>query len=310
MPHGNVPSLSIVICTYNRAVLLRKTLESLKQLSGLEHAEVIVVDNRSTDNTAEMVEEFISQGGLQAPCRYVFEQTQGLSAARNAGIAASKGEIVAFLDDDAIPAPDWIEVIGSTFSSRPEAAAMGGKIHPLFESERPGWLSGPFELPYTIVDLGDSIKEYPPSLHPYGANMAMRKSVFDQAMFPLELGRRGQLLLSGEETWVFDQIRRSGGKIIYHPRMEVEHFVPSSRLNKEWIMKRYYFQGISNGMKREGLWPTFLLLGKTAAKVLYVSVSRLTARDETGRLLNECRMESIRGTLHTVLGRGREPGTE
>ncbi|ANS73294.1 glycosyl transferase [Paenibacillus yonginensis] len=311
MPDRNKqPALSIIICTYNRAALLCQTLESLKDLRGVEQAEIIVVDNRSTDDTREVAGRFVNRGVLPAPCRYVFEPVQGLSAARNAGIIAAQAELIAFLDDDAIPSAGWLEAILTTFEQRPEVNAMGGKIHPRFESERPGWLSGPFELPYTIVDLGNAVREYPSSMHPYGANMAMRRTVFDEGMFPLELGRKGSLLLSGEETWIFEQIRRSGGKTIYHPEMEVEHFIPSSRLNKEWIMRRYYFQGISNGMKREGFGSTCYLLGKTAAKVLYVSVSRWFARNETARLLNQCRMESIRGTLHTVLSRGGEPGTE
>ncbi|WP_223066909.1 glycosyltransferase [Paenibacillus caui] len=306
----NLPSLSIVVCTYNRSVLLRKTLESLKSLDDLDRIEVIVVDNRSTDDTEEVVRRFIKRNRLTIQCTYIFEETQGLSAARNAGIAAARGEIVAFLDDDAIPCREWIVTILSFFEDNPDVAAMGGKIRPFFESERPKWLVGPFELPYTIVNLGDSVKEYPASMHPYGANMAIRKEAFKGGMFPLELGRKGNLLLSGEETWLFEQIRKAGGKIIYHPDMEVEHFVPSSRLKEEWIIRRYYFQGISNGMKREGLWSTCFLLGKTAAKALYVAASSLFARDEAGRLLNKCRMESIRGTLHIVLNRGREPGTE
>lgn len=300
------PVVSIVVCTYNRSALLQETLASLPPLAGLDRTEILVVDNRSTDDTEDRVNRFIGQN-RNITCRYIFEEVQGLSAARNAGIRAARGEIVAFLDDDAIPSPTWLVSILETFGGRPDILAMGGKIRPRFETERPKWLTGPFELPYTIVDLGNSVREYPASLHPYGANMAFRKQVFAAGMFPLELGRKGSLLLSGEESWVFGGIRRAGGTILYHPDMEVEHFVPASRLNEAWIIKRYYFQGISNGMKREGLGSTCLLLAKTAAKALYVAASSLVARDAAARLLNRCRMESVRGTLHTVMNRHAEP---
>lgn len=304
------PLVSIVICTYNRSGLLEKTLVSLLDLQGLESAEVIVVDNRSSDDTRDVVNGFITKHQRIINCSYYYEETQGLSAARNAGIKAARGEIIAYLDDDAIPSGKWLEAILSTFAERSEVQAMGGKIHPLFETQRPGWLAGPLELPYTIIDLGNTVREYPPSLHPYGANMAFRKEVFAAGMFPLELGRKGNLLLSGEESWVFAQISKSGGKIIYHPEMEVDHFVPESRLNKEWILRRYYFQGVSSGMKREGAVQTGLLLAKTGAKALYVTVNALFKKDEAGRLLNQCRMESIRGTLRTVMSRRAEPTAE
>lgn len=140
----------------------------------------------------------------------MMEPMQGLSAARNTGILASKSPLIAFLDDDAIPCQRWITTIVSTFESKPEVMAMGGKIAPIFESKRPDWLIKPFELPYTIVDLGSRIKEYPKQLHPCGANMAMRKLVFDISLFPLDLGRKGDSLLSGEETWLFGQIQKKG----------------------------------------------------------------------------------------------------
>ncbi|MBT2288383.1 glycosyltransferase family 2 protein [Paenibacillus albidus] len=304
--HGVVPKISIIVCTYNRSQLLVKTLQSLLPLENLELAEVIVVDNRSKDDTAPRVKEFIAAYGNEMDIRYLLEPVQGLSAARNTGILASKAGLIAFLDDDAIPCRNWITTIVSTFEEKPEVMAMGGKIAPIFESKRPDWLIKPFELPYTIVDLGDRIKEYPSKLHPCGANMAMRKAVFDISLFPLELGRKGDSLLSGEETWLFGQIQRQGHSILYHPQMAVDHFVPANRLTEDWIMKRYYSQGISNAMKSEGFKGRLILIGTTGAKIVYIMADSVLSRSQGRKLLNKCRLESIRGTLHMIWNRKRE----
>jgi glycosyltransferase involved in cell wall biosynthesis len=304
--HGVAPKVSIIICTYNRAALLIKTLHSLVSLENLAQAEIIVVDNRSKDDTAPLVKTFIENHQLIMDIRYIFEPVQGLSAARNTGILASKSSLIAFLDDDAIPCRTWITTIVSTFEEKPQVMAMGGKIAPIFESERPDWLIKPFELPYTIMDLGNRIKEYPGRLHPYGANMAMRKLVFDISLFPLELGRKGDSLLSGEETWLFEKIRQEGTVILYHPEMAVDHFVPKSRLTEDWILKRYYSQGLSNAMKSEGLKDHVVLLGVTGAKVLYIMADSVLSRSRGKKLLNKCRLESIRGTLHMIWNRKRE----
>lgn len=304
--YGDVPKISIIICTYNRSALLVKTLQSLLPLENLHQAEIIVVDNHSKDDTASAIRRFIKTHGADMDIRYILEPVQGLSAARNTGILASKSPLIAFLDDDAIPCRTWITTIVSTFEQKPEVMAMGGKIAPIFESRRPDWLIKPFELPYTIVDLGNRIREYPKHLHPCGANMAMRKVVFDISLFPLELGRKGDSLLSGEETWLFSQIQQEGHSILYHPEMAVDHFVPANRLTEDWIMKRYYSQGISNAMKSEGMKGNLLLLGKTGAKVLYIAADSVLSRSQGRRLLNKCRLESIRGTLHMIWNRKRE----
>lgn len=300
--YGIAPKVSIIICTYNRSDLLITTLQSLLTLDDLEQAEIIVVDNCSKDDTAARAKKFIAAHGSVLNIRYMMEPVQGLSAARNTGILASKTPLIAFLDDDAIPCQTWISTIVGTFESKPEVMAMGGKIAPIFESKRPDWLIKPFELPYTIVDLGNRIKEYPVHLHPCGANMAMRKLVFDISLFPLDLGRKGDSLLSGEESWLFGQIQREGHSILYHPQMAVDHFVPTNRLTEDWIMKRYYSQGISNAVKSERMKDKLLLLGKTAAKLVYILADMVLSRSKGRKLLNKCRLESIRGTLHMILG--------
>lgn len=295
--------VSIIICTYNRAELLHLTLEALAQLPGIGEAEVLVIDNNSSDHTEQTVTDFMLRYGQQVTTRYVFESRQGLSAARNTGIHHAEAELIAFLDDDAIPDTGWLTSIVDTFRRMPELQAMGGPIRPRFENGRPNWLIKPFELPYTIVDLGESAMFYPGQLHPCGANMAFRKLVFSSLSFPLELGRVGSTLISGEETWIFSSLRKSGGLILYHPSMMVEHFVPASRLTAEWISKRYYYQGVSNGLNGSTFTDRFRILTMVGARLAYNSVDALFARSEGRRLLVACRFRSIRGTLDAQFSR-------
>lgn len=299
------PRVSIVICTYNRADLLRITLDALPALAAIEMAEVLIVDNNSTDHTREVSESFAERQAGFLRVHYVFEQAQGLSAARNRGIREAKGDIIAYLDDDAVPCLEWIRTIVDTFEQRDEVYAIGGIIRPRFESERPVWLTKAFELPYTIVDRGQTVHEFPVNTHPFGANMAIRKSFHDTNLFPTDLGRKGTLLLSGEESWLFEQMKKEGKKILYHPAMVVDHFIPAQRLTKEWIMQRYYYQGVTNGSMHKGFIRKCKLLCNVACRVLYIAVNALLARTEGSKLLIACRMQSIKGTLATMRGHAK-----
>lgn len=308
MPDLRTPFVSIVICTYNRADLLRSTLESLLDLDGLEQAETIVVDNNSTDDTCRVAEQFRLYGGRErVRVHYLFEATQGLSAARNAGIRAAAGEVVAFLDDDAIPDIGWLRAIIDGFAERPDVHALGGVIRPNFEIRRPDWLQGPLERPYTIVDLGDRRRTYPVGMHPYGANMAIRRSAFAERMFPTGLGRSGASLLSGEETWLFRDMARAGLGVFYEPAMAVTHFIPASRLTREWILRRYYFQGVGDGLMNRSAAGRLVQLAVAGAKLGYLAADAVLSRGESRRLLRRCRLESLKGALRSAYGRANKP---
>ncbi|MFC5703854.1 glycosyltransferase [Cohnella faecalis] len=243
---------SVAICTHNRAADLLEALLSLVQQRFKDQFEVIVVDNGSTDRTAQTVLEF--RQTVRFPVHYIFEERLGLSVARNRAIREAKGEYVLFLDDDAVASADWIEGIVSVFDRDPRIGCVGGKIEPAWEGEAPHWLSPENRSLYTILDYADDIAEMRRPAIPFGANVAFRKSVFDTtAPFREDLGRVGGNLLSSEESELIERIR-TRYSVYYSPHASVLHKIPRSRISRKWLLRRIYWQGVSRAVssKRKG----------------------------------------------------------
>src|SRR3990172_9024422 len=130
--------ISVVLCTFNRDRMFEETLHSFLdcRTDGIEH-ELLIVDNNSTDKTREIAARFAPR---IPRIRYLLEPQQGLSHARNRGIRESRGEIVAFVDDDVYFSPCWLEALASFFQRRPDVSCIGGKVVPHCEAARPSWL--------------------------------------------------------------------------------------------------------------------------------------------------------------------------
>src|SRR5579864_782968 len=177
--------ISVVIPTYNRSAVLEQVISDVvDQLATTEvSGELIVVDNNSTDGTCDLVNRVISENP-SIDIRYVFEATQGVSAARNAGIKAAQGQIILFTDDDVRVGDGWLKNLVSAFGDRSVIAAAG-RFWPSWPGEAPMW-AGPLKSPFFpgVVghfDLGDRpIWLVPGDPLPFGANMAFRRQVFDQ----------------------------------------------------------------------------------------------------------------------------------
>src|SRR5690606_1928154 len=134
-------AVTIVLCTFNRAESLQGALERLlEQTPGSPPHEIIVDDNNSTDRTRGVAERFRARA-RPMQMQYVFEPRQGLSYARNAGIAASGAPIVAFTDDDVRVSANWVTVIHRTFAAHPEITCLGGRTLPVWPMTPPSWLT-------------------------------------------------------------------------------------------------------------------------------------------------------------------------
>ena len=140
------PEVSVVIPTHNRAELLPALLDALlaQQVHGIKY-EILVVDNASTDATAATV-----AAHAHPVIRYFYEPRRGASNARNTGVQHAAGDLIAFLDDDLLPAADWLPSITGTMSAHPEVDCVGGRIEPRWPERPPHWLTpanyGPLAL--------------------------------------------------------------------------------------------------------------------------------------------------------------------
>jgi glycosyltransferase involved in cell wall biosynthesis len=242
-------SISIVLCTRNRAELLAEAIASIvRQDFPCADYEIIVVDNGSTDRTAEVVRQFHDGPSI----RYLREDTVGLCIARNSGWRAAVGRYVVFFDDDAIAEPGWLSAIMDAFERSPPAiGVIGGFVHPIWERCRPVWLEDQVAYSLTIVDWGQSEKIIPDVRHEWlvGANMAVPKAVLSEIDgFHPWLDRVGNNLLSNGDIFLQKEIIRRGYQCLYVPAMRISHRVPASRLNQRWFEKRFFWQGISDAV--------------------------------------------------------------
>jgi len=236
---------SVIVCTYNRADSLARTLECLSRqaLRPGVRWEVIVVDNNSNDHTRRSVG---AHGGAWPGLRYRFEPSQGLSHARNHGIAAARGEVILFTDDDVYPEPDWVQTILDRMASH-GCDACGGYIAPIWDAPPPKWLTERFHGFLAIrADRQDTFEVTADGPLPFGANMAFRRQVFDRAgLFDVSRGRKGAVLAGGEDSDLFDRILRSGGKVMFFGDARVHHRVEAFRLRKRYFRK-WRFQASRN----------------------------------------------------------------
>lgn len=234
--------VSVVIGTYNRAQLLEGTLKALasQEVSDSLKWEVVVVDNNSRDTTAQVVTAFSKTSAT--PVRYVFEPQQGVSHARNRGIKEARGSIIAFTDDDVLPAPDWIAQIVAALE-RWNAHGVGGRILPRWEISPPRWLTENRHLlsRLAIMEVEQSrVLACPMDTQPkvWGANMAFRRELFEKVGgFDPRRGIVGKKLFRGEEADLINRALESGLKIAYDAALTVFHRIGPDRMRKAYFRK-------------------------------------------------------------------------
>ena len=208
-PGLDTPRISVVVCSYNGAATLSECLEGVARLRYPDY-EVIVISDGSTDDTAEIAAGF---SGVR-----VIETAQlGLSAARNVGFAAASGEIVAYIDDDALPDPDWLAHLARSFAAGEYAAAGGPNVPPAGSSAVAQCVANAPGGP-THVLLSDHEAEHIP-----GCNMAIRKADLEQIG-----GFDPQFRTAGDDVDICWRLLDSGRRIAFAPRAVVCHHRRSS----------------------------------------------------------------------------------
>jgi len=238
--------LSIVICTYNRAQMLDDVLKGFSTLKHVQDMtyEVIIVDNNSSDNTRDIAEQWQAQKEFQL--RYSMEVRQGISHARNRAVSEARGDWLWFVDDDIYFDENWLQGVTDVIKNNPDAMAIAGKIILEFERPEPEWLPDIAYNYYGLTRFGDNPRWLKHGEYPIGANVAIRKVVFEcVGLFNSNLGRVGNSLISWDETEFFMRLYRSGGQIIYTPHAIVRHRITKQQLSKLWLIRRMFSDGIS-----------------------------------------------------------------
>jgi hypothetical protein len=232
--------LTVAICTWNRSALLRATLERLTQIvvpAGVDW-ELLVVDNRSPDDTADVIAAFEDR----LPLRPLMEPALGLSNARNCALAAARGAYVIWTDDDVLVDSNWLVAYAAAFRRYPTATFFGGPVDPWFDGTPPNWLAAVMPLvspAFAVKDLGPAERPLDAVTLPHGANMACATGPQRQYRYDAALGRRGQAMMGAEETAHFQAMLADGHTGRWVPDARVQHFIPAARQTTAYL-RRYY----------------------------------------------------------------------
>lgn len=238
--------ISVLISTYNRSASLERTLNSLLTLSERPGRtwEIVVVDNASRDDTADVIRAFALRSPV--PVRSLYEARPGQSAAQNSGLAVCQGGIIAFTDDDAIPSPDWLDQLEDAFD-RLDADWVFGPVLPDWEDVAPPWFSALLNGRFAFLDYG--LKPFIATARHHsfaGVNSACRRS----AMLPLggfreDFSRRGDDG-GGGDTELFERALAAGQRIAYVPEVRVRHTVAAVRATKTFQRVRVWRSGCNS----------------------------------------------------------------
>lgn len=240
--------ISVAICTFNRAESLRRTLDSLVNSRAPLHGEweLLVVDNNSNDETRQVVTSFESR----LPVRYVFEEQQGLSAARNCAIREFHGDVLLFTDDDVTLDPSWLFFYDEAAHQHPTAAYFGGRVIPFWPEGKPHWLHDE-SLPLISgllvrFHLGDGIRKFGDNEPtPYGASFALRRSVIEEiGRFNCDLGVKARVPGRGEESEYLSRVRAAGFEGVYVGDAVANHWTNPARLTLPYL----YRYGVQTGI--------------------------------------------------------------
>jgi glucosyl-dolichyl phosphate glucuronosyltransferase len=237
---GGSPTVSVVVCahTSDRARKLLEALESLRRQSQAPHEVIIVVDHNP---------RLLDWARARAPNVVAIEnrEERGLAGARNSGVRAARGDVIAFLDDDAVAAPSWIERLSAAYRD-PRIAGAGGAVLPAWE-RRPSWFPEEFEWVVGCSYRGLPLRRSPVR-NLTGCNMSFRREVFAQVGgFSERLGRVAGRPLGCEETEFCIRVGRqiAGRPVLYEPDAAVHHQVPRERTTWRYFLSRCYCEGIS-----------------------------------------------------------------
>ncbi|MGQ1787114.1 glycosyltransferase family 2 protein [Saccharicrinis sp. GN24d3] len=229
--------ITIIVCTYNRAEILKECLEALfNQTAPQSTYEVLVVDNNSPDHTKQVVQSFQQ---THANLRYYLEEKQGLSHARNAGYLNTNAEWIGYMDDDGKAHTDYIEKTLEVINNH-DFDCFGGRYHAWYRTPKPKWINKEFGIsPILCNEIGELKDDYNA-----GGIIFFTKDALESINgFSTKVGMSGAKIAYGEETLVQNELRAKGKKIGYSPYIIMNHLVLEHKLKVSWHLNAAYAHG-------------------------------------------------------------------
>lgn len=253
---GRVAVISVIVATHSRAPLLARTLEALARQDWPREAfEVIVVDNASTDDTAATMTE-VAQRPDSPRLVLLAESRPGKTFAVNTGLAAARGQLLVFTDDDVVPEPQWLRALHDAVEGTGADFAVG-RIGPLWEADPPAWVGPALHGVLAIPDNGAERLEIRAGVNEHvmalAGNLAVRPHVFAQiGSWRTDLGKELGSLRSGEDHEFFLRMIRAGYRGVYEPLARVTHLVQAARLRRSYFRQWLYENGqMVAGLERQ-----------------------------------------------------------
>lgn len=242
---------TVAIRTYNRASNLPLLLDRLQfqmKTHGVQW-EVLIVDNNSTDQTAEIIQQYQHHWQGEAPLRSVLERQQGAAIARRRAIREARGKWVGFIDDDAIPSPTWIQDAFEFAESRTKIGAFSGRILPEYEIEPlPSFDRIAYNMPLAFRTDQFCYQQHPKSGYPEGVGLVIRRDVWldyvpEKQMIqgPVKSG----FALKGEENESLSHLFRTDWELWYNGEMSIVHRIPKERLERGYLLNFFRIIGLS-----------------------------------------------------------------
>lgn len=252
--------ISIIIPTFNGAQRLPKVLDHLSRqvIDEPINWEVIVVDNNSYDETAEVVSDYAKKWREDSHLRYIFETKQGAAYARICGVKEAKTkELIGFLDDDNLPAENWVSEAIKFGRDRPQVGAYGGIIHARLEGPVPSYFNA-VKSYLTVYNRGLQAFQYrrndKPRRVPAAPGVVIRRQAWEEVMPPTEKllisGRNANTMAAGEDAEMMFYLQNSRWEVWHNPKMEIWHYIPDYRLEREYLLKLARGYGLSNYLTR------------------------------------------------------------
>ncbi|MFZ4083159.1 MAG: glycosyltransferase [Pirellula sp.] len=303
-------SLTVAICTWNRSKLLHETLTRLVEIKDTcDDWELIVIDNNSTDDTQEVLKNFLGK----LPLRILIEKRQGLSHARNLALQECQSDLLVFTDDDVLVGSDWIRAyrnVVDRFGN--DIAFFGGAVYPWFEVEPSPSLVEAIPtvgMGFCGVELPELLDiSHDAAILPVGANFAFRKSLIGNRVFRTDLGLAGGARIAGEETEFLRGLLDEGKKGVWIQNAEVKHWVPQFRISKNYLKRHLFDLGRTSarvrkeeiiGSKWKTVTPRWMFKEFFVRGVRYLT--NYFVKDSVGKWRNFSRFFILFGFLYEVI---------